>query len=193
MTQLFDEEEISYWRTTNTMPITTWTISILKMNWFIKVLEYLESEPIAFSMKNFDGQIICEHESCDFVNSLFHYSWVWSKIWCLIDKLLTDQVDDLLYWNSLFFSVAMVVRLSGVKFHRRTHSITLLQKPICTPTDYSKTYGTFMTLAMIDESGLLVNRQLCSRTITINRVLWHATKDGLRLHRSCKWTSLLGQ
>lgn len=47
----------------------------------------------------------------------------------------------------------MVVRLSGVKFHRRTHSITLLQKPICTPTDYSKTYGTFMTLAMIDESG----------------------------------------
>ena len=49
----------------------------------------------------------------------------------------------------------MVVRLSGVKFHRRTQSITLLQKPICTPTDFSKTYGTFMSLAVIDETGKL--------------------------------------
>ena len=49
----------------------------------------------------------------------------------------------------------MAVRISGVKFHRRTHSITLLQKPICNPTDYSKSYGTFMSLAVIDETGRL--------------------------------------
>ena len=49
--------------------------------------------------------------------------------------------------------MVLVVNMPAVRFHRRTQSITLLQKPICNPADFSKTYGTFMALPLVDESG----------------------------------------
>jgi len=43
----------------------------------------------------------------------------------------------------------MVVMMKGkVSFHRRTQSITILQKPIL--EDYSKSYGTFITTFVVE-------------------------------------------
>ena len=52
-----------------------------------------------------------------------------------------------------------------VKFHRRTHSVTLLQKPICTANDYRKSYGTFMSLKVVNESGNEVIKLLYNQVI----------------------------